>query len=894
PVVSLIEVLLDKDPKRRFQTPADLLKALPTITGAIDEGRTITYQRLGQMLEGNSYSVTRKPQARLGPEKISIARLPVTGSDIFGREEDIAFLNDAWANQDVDIVTIVAWAGVGKSTLVNHWLRGMAAQHYRSAELVFGWSFYRQGSSGGTSSADEFLDAALRWFGDPDPRIGTAWEKGERLAKLISHQRTLLVLDGLEPLQNPPGPQEGRLREPSLQALLRELAAFNSGLCVITTRLPIADVADHERTSAPRRDLEQLSSDAGAKLLRALGVKGGEAELRSASDEFNGHCLALTLLGSYLADAYNGDIRCRKEVSERLSHDVRQGVHARKVMESYQTWFGEGPELSVLRMLGLFDRPADENVLGVLLKSPAIPGLTESLINLSPTERRAIVARLRRARLLAGEDPHHLGDLDTHPLVREYFGEQLRSQRPEAWKECNQRLFNYYRALAPQLPESFREMEPLFLAVICGCNADLYHEALHEVYLPRIQRGNASFAAKVLGARGALLSALAHFFEQGRWGSPAQVSAKAQSLTAEDQLFVLMQAGLYLTLTRGLGAPEARICYEHAEPLCHSLNRPLLLYSGLTGQWVFSLVTEKLSATMQIAKRVYSLAQEQHDSALMIGGCRALAVTLYFLGDFEAARQYAMCGLQIWRSGDVHSPVEEFIAPAVHCLVFEALSDWHFGETARCHATMAEAISLAKELNDMHALALALLFWAVILGHLEGNPAEMARLASDLIELSTRQNFAFWLPAGEILRGWARSASGNTAEGISWIEGGIRDYRATGAMLRMPYFLALSAESLYFADRVSEALEAITEAEAWVERSEERWWCAELHRLRGVFLVAIGANETQIEASFCEALRIARKQRSISLEKRAERTYAEYRRQKASASGGRGFRLPLC
>ena len=81
PVVSLIEVLLDKDPKRRFQTPAELLKALPTITGAIDEGRTITYQRLGQMPDGKSYSVTRKPPARLGPEKISIARLPVTGSD---------------------------------------------------------------------------------------------------------------------------------------------------------------------------------------------------------------------------------------------------------------------------------------------------------------------------------------------------------------------------------------------------------------------------------------------------------------------------------------------------------------------------------------------------------------------------------------------------------------------------------------------------------------------------------------------------------------------------------------------------------------------------------------------------------------------------------------------
>jgi len=93
------------------------------------------------------------------------------------------------------------------------------------------------------------------WFGDPDPRLGTAWQKGERLAKLVAHRRALLVLDGLEPLQSPPGPQEGRLREPSIQALLRELAAFNTGLCVITTRIPVADIADHERTSALRRDL---------------------------------------------------------------------------------------------------------------------------------------------------------------------------------------------------------------------------------------------------------------------------------------------------------------------------------------------------------------------------------------------------------------------------------------------------------------------------------------------------------------------------------------------------------------------------------------------------------------------------------------------------------------
>ena len=161
------------------------------------------------------------------------------------------------------------------------------------------------------------------------------------------------------------------------------------------------------------------------------------------------------------------------------------------------------------------------------------------------------------------------------------------------------------------------------------------------------------------------------------------------------------------------------------------------------------------------------------------------------------------------------------------------------------------------------------------------------------IELSTRHDFVSWLAIGAIWRGWARSASGDTAEGIPCIERGIRDLRATGAVLGLPGHLARKAEALHLADRTSEALEAINQAEALAERFENRYWCAELHRLRGVFLTALGADETEIEASFCAAIRTAREQKSISLERRSEGTYAEYRRQKASASGGRGFRLPL-
>src|SRR5208337_2145386 len=114
-----------------------------------------------------------------------------------------------------------------------------------------------------------------------------------------------------------------------------------------------------------------------------------------------------------------------------------------------------------------------------------------------------------------------------------------------------------------------------------------------------------------------------------------------------------------------------------------------------------------------------------------------------------------MSGIQVWRSGGVQSPVEEVTTPAVTCLIFEALCHWHFGEAARCHATMAEAISLATELNDMHALAQAL-WYAAVLAHYERNPAEVERHSSDLMELSTRQNFATWLAHADVLRGWVR------------------------------------------------------------------------------------------------------------------------------------------
>jgi hypothetical protein len=175
------------------------------------------------------------------------------------------------------------------------------------------------------------------------------------------------------------------------------------------------------------------------------------------------------------------------------------------------------------------------------------------------------------------------------------------------------------------------------------------------------------------------------------------------------------------------------------------------------------------------------------------------------LGNFEASRQYAMRGIQIWRSGNVRPHPEDYYTPAVRCLCFGAMSDWSLGNVASCQANLEEARSLAKELNDTIAIAMALTWTASFAQH-EGNPAEVYRLMSDLIELSTRHNFVYWLAVGSILRGWACCASGDTAKGIPWIEQGIKDFRTTGLVLAMPYYLLLKAEALHLADRTSEAL----------------------------------------------------------------------------------------
>ncbi|MEA2692776.1 MAG: hypothetical protein QOJ16_2163, partial [Acidobacteriota bacterium] len=239
---------------------------------------------------------------------LDIGRLPTSGPLFVGRETELARLDAAWEDPSVHVLTFVAFGGVGKSSLVGRWLDRMAADGWRGARRVLDWSFYSQGTEERVTSADRFLDSALRFFGDPDPKAGAPRDRGLRLAELVREEKTLLVLDGVEPLQHPPGPLGGRLKDPGLAAFLKSLAGSNPGLCVVTTRERIADLENFPKT-APQVDLETLSPEAGAELLRRLGVKGKDSELRTTSAELGNHALALTLFGNYLGRACGGDVR---------------------------------------------------------------------------------------------------------------------------------------------------------------------------------------------------------------------------------------------------------------------------------------------------------------------------------------------------------------------------------------------------------------------------------------------------------------------------------------------------------------------------------------------------------------------------------------------------------
>ncbi len=546
-------------------------------------------------------------------------------ADLIGRESETKILDDAWLkarraeSHRPHVLIFVALGGEGKTSLVAKWAASLAHDNWPGCDSVFAWSFYSQGTREQTAvSSDLFLAEALTFFGDA-AMAGSAqgaFEKGKRLAQLVGERRALLILDGLEPLQYAPtSPTPGELKDQGLGALLKGLAATSHGLCLVTTRYPLPDLRAFLGRTVREEKLARLARAAGVQLLKAHGVTGSDrrnlplhdgdaqsevvSEFEKLVEDVDGHALTLHIMGSFLKKAFGGDIRKRDRVTFAKASQKTDNGHAFRAMAAYARWMEDGSdearrELAILRLMGLFDRPATADCLAALLAAPAIPGLTEPLTGLPEEDWNCSLESLVAAKLLT-VSPETVSvpacafplpaSLDAHPLIREYFAERLKSSplapREEpgapameqtldeskrhaaaesaahlaerdgysAWREAHRRLYEHLCATTQEGDQPTLEvLQPLYQAVAHGCQAGLQQEACDKVYFARILRGNDHYTWKKLGSFGSDLGAITCFFDSP-W------SRVSPALTESDQAWLLGQSPLYL---RALGRlPEA-------------------------------------------------------------------------------------------------------------------------------------------------------------------------------------------------------------------------------------------------------------------------------------------------------------------------------------------------
>jgi predicted ATPase len=360
---------------------------------------------------------------------------------------------------------------------------------------------------------------------------------------------------------------------------------------------------------------------------------------------------------------------------------------------------------------------------------------------------------------------------------------------------------------------------------------------------------------------------------------------------AQQELMLQISLGVPLITTKGYTAPEVEHVYTRALTLCQQMGEIPQLFPVLRGLQVFYLLRPELQTARELAGQLLTLAQRQHDPALLLGAHFALGQTLFFLGELTPAREHLEQGLALYDPQQYQSLSWAGAHPAVQCLLFGAGVLWLLGYADQALTRSQEALILAQELSHPFSLALALFYTALL--HLFRREEQTVReRAEALILLSSEQGVPFWVGAGTIERGWTLAEQGEVEEGIGQIRQGLAAYQARGAELMRPYFLALLSEAGRKAGRAEEGLDVLAEALATAHKTGERFYEAELYRLKGQLtlqqfqvsgskfqvpspgtrnqkLETRNQAEAEAEAYFHKAIEIARRQNAKSLELRA-------------------------
>jgi predicted ATPase len=333
-------------------------------------------------------------------------------------------------------------------------------------------------------------------------------------------------------------------------------------------------------------------------------------------------------------------------------------------------------------------------------------------------------------------------------------------------------------------------------------------------------------------------------------------------------LTLYIALGAALLMTKGQAAPEVEQAYTQAHALCQQVGETPELVPVLLGLWRYYLARPQLHTARELGETLLRLAQPAHDSVLFIIAHYVLGATWLWLGALPAAHQHLEEGSALYTPDQRRALVFRLgNDPGVVCRVDTALTLWLLGYPEQALTRVHEALALAHELSHPYSLAFARCV-AALVSQCRRDVLTVYEHAEAAIALSTEQGFPLWAAWGTSLRGWALALQGQGEAGIEQVRQGITSYRATGAALHIPYFCTVLADVCDHLGHPEDGLQALAEAHTLMEQHDERYWEAEICRLRGVLLLR-HPGTSQAEAWLQRALDVARRQEAKSLELRA-------------------------
>ena len=350
--------------------------------------------------------------------------------------------------------------------------------------------------------------------------------------------------------------------------------------------------------------------------------------------------------------------------------------------------------------------------------------------------------------------------------------------------------------------------------------------------------------------------------------------------------------GAVLQAVNGFAAPEAGHAYARARELWEQLGFPSEFLLVPFGQSLYHVFHGELDVALRLDEDLLRLSRQRDDSAGLVLGYVSSGRNLMYKGRFAACRSHLEAGLAVYDPASHRSLVQQAgIYPHVNSQAYLGITLFCLGYSDEALRQSNEAIAEARKLAHLPTLAMSLTVGIVLLLLIGDDPALDARV-DQLVAVATEQGFSHWSAQGAIYRGWIKVKNGDVAEGVSLLRSGSAAYRATGSETWWPYAFSLLARACEIAGRVEEAAELLDETLQTVGRTGERWFAAELHRLKGKVLLARGRVEAA-EEQYRKALRIAEEQDAKLWELRAAMSLARLRRDQGHYAEGRNFLAPI-